>query len=75
MARTLSHHPHLVFDRAGATFAEAAFLSALPQTCMTVLAQGGSAGLRPSTRVHHLLSLAGAIALFPLIAPEQLKHP
>ncbi|MYS23786.1 anti-sigma B factor antagonist/stage II sporulation protein AA (anti-sigma F factor antagonist) [Streptomyces sp. DvalAA-14] len=74
--RALRHHPHLVFNLAGVAFADSTFLSLLVQTRLTALEQGGSVRLlAPSSSVHHLLSLTGALALFPVITPEQLKQP
>jgi anti-anti-sigma factor len=73
--RALGHHPHLVFDLARVTFADSTFLSLLIQTRLTALEQDGSVRLlAPSSSVHHLLSLTGAVALFPVTTPEQLRH-
>ncbi|WP_443054302.1 STAS domain-containing protein [Streptomyces sp. IBSBF 2435] len=73
--RALGHHPHLVFDLAGVTFADSTFLNVLVQARQTALDQEGSVRLlAPSPTVHHLLDLTGALALFPVITAEQLKQ-
>ncbi|WSR66335.1 STAS domain-containing protein [Streptomyces sp. NBC_01198] len=74
--RALDHHPHLVFDLAGVTFADSTFLTVLLQTRQTAASKGGSVRLlAPSASVHRLLSLTGALGLFPVISAGQLKHP
>lgn len=72
----LDHHPHLVIDLAGVTFADSTFLSTLLLARQTALEQAGSVRLRaPSDIVRHLLDLTGALELFPVITTGQLKQP
>ncbi|MEV5788024.1 STAS domain-containing protein [Streptomyces sp. NPDC052287] len=73
--RALDHHPHLIFDLAGVTFADSTFLTVLLQARLTALEHGGSVRLlAPSASVHHLLALTGALSLFAVVTAEQLKH-
>lgn len=73
--RALAHHPHLVFDLAGVTFADSTFLTVLLQARQTALGQGGSIRLlAPSSSVQRLLSVIGAVELFPVTSTEQFKH-
>lgn len=72
----LAHHPHLVFDLAGVSFADSTFLSVLLQTRLSALELGGGVQLRaPSQSVRHLLGITGAIGLFPITAAGQIKQP
>lgn len=73
--RALGHHPHLVFDLAGVTFADSTFLTVLLQARQTALGQGGSILLAaPSSSVQRLLGVIGAADLFPVSTTGQLKH-
>ncbi|MEU1536362.1 STAS domain-containing protein [Streptomyces fagopyri] len=71
----LNHHPHLIFDLAGVTFADSTFLTVLLQARLTALEHGGSVRLMaPSASVRHLLALTGALSLFAVVTAEQFKH-
>ena len=73
--RALAHHPHVVFNLAGVTFADSTFLNVLVQARQTALDQEGSVRLlAPSATVQHLLDLTGALILFPVVSAEQLKQ-
>ncbi|SHN12769.1 STAS domain-containing protein [Actinacidiphila paucisporea] len=73
--RALAHHPHVVFDLAGVSFADSTFLTVLLQTRLSALERGGSVQLRaPSTSVRHLLEITGALVLFPTVAAEHLRQ-
>ncbi|WP_235032238.1 STAS domain-containing protein [Actinacidiphila yanglinensis] len=64
--RALEHHSHVAFDLAGVTFADSTFLSILLQTRLNALERGGTVLLlAPSASVRHLLSITGALDLFP----------
>jgi anti-anti-sigma factor len=72
----LDHHPHLVFNLEGVTFADSTFLSTLLLARCTAQEREGSVRLQePSATVHRLLELTGALELFPVITTGQLKQP
>jgi anti-anti-sigma factor len=74
--RALRHHPQLIFDLAGVTFADSTFLNTLLIARESALEQAGSVSLlAPSTVVHHLLAITGAAALFSVVTAEQLRQP
>ncbi|WP_433887444.1 STAS domain-containing protein [Streptomyces sp. CA-111067] len=63
------HHPHLVLDLSGVTFADSTFLNALLRARDRALGEGGSVRLRaPSSCVVHVLAVTGADVLFPIVA-------
>lgn len=65
--RALEHHPHVVLDLAGITFADSALLNALLLARQTAVGRQGDVRLAttPSTCVRRLLELTGTSALFP----------
>ncbi|WP_329172465.1 STAS domain-containing protein [Streptomyces sp. NBC_01477] len=68
--RALAHHPHLVFDLAGVSFADSTFLTVLATARLAALEQAGSVSLLAvSAPVQRLLDLTGAAVLFPAVAP------
>lgn len=71
----LAHDPHLVLDLAGVTFADSTFLNTLVRARLAALEHEGSVRLQaPSSSVHHLLDLTGALQLFQVIPAEQLER-
>jgi anti-anti-sigma factor len=71
----LAHHPHVVLDLAGVTFADSTFLTALVSARNRAAEEGGSVRLLAvSSPVQRLLDITGADALFPAVTPAQLKR-
>ncbi|MFG1808100.1 STAS domain-containing protein [Streptomyces sp. NPDC049040] len=71
----LAHHPHLVLDLSGVTFADSTFLSALFNARNKAVDNAGSVRLLAvSSTVQRLLDLTGADVLFPAVTTEQLKQ-
>jgi anti-anti-sigma factor len=72
----LAHHPHVVLDLAGVTFADSTFLTALVRARNDALEKEGSVRLLAvSSTVQRLLYVTGAEALFPVVSAAQLKQP
>ncbi len=73
--RALDHHPHLVFDLAGVSFGDSTFLSTLLQARLHALERSGSVILlAPSTPVLRVLTITGALELFPVMNQEERRQ-
>ncbi|NEA54661.1 STAS domain-containing protein [Streptomyces sp. SID13666] len=73
--RALDHHPHLVFDLAGVSFGDSTFLSTLLQARLHALERSGSVILlAPSTPVLRVLTITGALELFPVMDREERRQ-
>lgn len=66
--RALEHHPHVVLDLAGVDFGDSTFLSTLLQARLNAQERSGSLVLlAPSAQILRLLSITGALELFPVV--------
>ncbi|MEU3464023.1 STAS domain-containing protein [Streptomyces sp. NPDC006733] len=66
--RALAHHPHLVLDLAGVEFGDSTFLSTLLQARLNAQERSGSLVLlAPSPQIVRLLTITGALDLFPVV--------
>ncbi|WP_433888471.1 STAS domain-containing protein [Streptomyces sp. CA-111067] len=73
--QALDHHPQLVLDLAGVSFADSTFLRALLLARSAAAKQAGSVRLLAvSISVQRILDLTGVGEMFPVIADGQLKQ-
>jgi anti-anti-sigma factor len=62
----LDHHPRLVLDLAGVTFADSTFLNVLLRARATAVERSGGVSLSgSSSRIDRLLAVTGTTGLFP----------
>ncbi|MFI9102954.1 STAS domain-containing protein [Streptomyces fildesensis] len=72
--RALDHHPHLVLDLSGVSFGDSTFLSTLLQARLHALERSGSVILlAPSAPVLRVLTITGALELFPVMDQEERR--
>ncbi|MCZ4119942.1 STAS domain-containing protein [Streptomyces sp. H39-S7] len=70
--RALAHHPHVVLDLAGVSFGDSSFLSTLLKARLDALERAGSLTLvAPSSQILRLLTITGALELFPVVDKEE----